>query len=149
MKIQVAEFTALLNDAATYGSVEKSLWAELEEMEISDMLVMEDDKSWYQKFGPKLTQSEPGLLEKRREKVYEVKIHFEKVVDKDLEVTSSQSAKTQTADSQATRIVRRIMVLVSDHGVALEFLRELFNAQDIKLAKVEDNINAPGTMGPD
>ena len=149
MKIQAAEFTALLNDAEKYGSVEKSLWAELEE---DDMLDMEDDRSWYQKFGPKLNQSEPGLLEKLRERVSRIKIHFQKVVDKDLEVPSSQATKSQTENGQATslsRIVRRIMGLVSDHGVALEFLRELFNAQDIKLAKVEDKINAPGTMGPD
>ena len=35
------------------------------------------------------------------------------------------------------------------NGIALEFLREIFNVQEKKLAEVEEKINAPGNLTPD
>ena len=149
MKIQDSEFKALIADATKYGNIEKSLWNELEE---DNMLGEQDDRSWYQKFQPKVTQPEEGVFQRIKEMVSKVKVHFEQVADKELETPAgSQDEATGTRlnkeDKQITslsKIVRRVMSLVSDHGIALEFLREIFNVQEKKLAEVEEKMSGPG-----
>ena len=156
MKIEKAEFTALLADAKTIGEIERSLWEELEEdenrLEDGDNRQQPVDRSWYTKFGAKVTENLPksSLLDKLVKVVKEAKVHFLKVEEKELfaDISSSQGqARLNEGDKQVTglvKIVRGVMRMVSDHGIALEFLRELFKAQDEKLTEVVGKVDAPG-----
>ena len=141
MVILPEEFAALLADASKYGNIEKNLWTELQENE-------NEDRTWYQKFQIKDKEPEGGVFQKLKLLLLNVKVHFEQVPAQELETpASSQSGTRQNGDKQVTslsKIVRRVMSLVSDHGIALEFLREIFNVQEKKLAEVEEKMSGPG-----
>ena len=110
----------------------------------------EGDKSFYRKFNLKAsTEASPGIMETIIEKMGRVKVHFSQLLE-DQQVSSQgrvTEPSTKSADYSITMVIRAVkslQALVRDHGVAMEFIRELFNKQDKKLSEVEARIDAPG-----
>jgi len=119
----------IIAEAVKYTEDAKSLWEELE--------ASEGDKSFYQKFGK--VASNPGILESIRDKMASVVVHFSQVED-----TSSQGRTEKQQVSLLAKVVGNLQALVRDHGVALEYVRELFIQQHDTLTKVQEKLDEPG-----
>ena len=127
-------------DAKKYMEEAKNLWQEMEEVD--------GDKSFYQKFGVKVN-STPGLTESLKTKMAEVLVHFNLVEEQEAVGRPSQG-RTENQQNQQTsllaRVVGNLQGLVRDHGLALEYVRELFIQQDATLTKVQEKLDEPGPM---
>ena len=134
------DYNQLLNEAEQYAVEAKTLWEELEEGEDHDE---EEDHTWYRKFGGKIN-SRTGLMEQVKgkvlEKVARIKIHFQNPEEI---VKIKQETKTTTTNKVLglTKIVRRVQNLVSGHGVALEYLREVVVKQSEQISKLETKLH--------
>ena len=127
----------LCDDTTNYVNEAKDLWKELEDE------VENGEKSFYQKFDFKET---PGYLETIVEKVKEVKVHLSATVEvlvADLSQGRHVSGPNAAINTVA-RVVQGVQTLVRDHGVALEFMRELFNQQEEKITEVKELVQGPG-----
>ena len=117
----------------------KNLWAELEEE------VDAHEQSFYHKFGLK---DSPGLLDSFKAKVEYLKLHFTKKVV--MEEGSTRSASgPYAAVTYLTKVLKEVQVVVRDHGVALEFFRELFKRQEVQLTEVKELVEGPGVHNHD
>ena len=125
-------------DAKKYMEEAKSLWQEMEEE-------VDGDKSFYQKFGMKVN-STPGLTESLKTKMAEVMVHFNLVEKQEVVGRSSQGRTENQQTSLLARVVGNLQALVRDHGLALEYVRELFIQQDATLTKVQEKLEEPGPM---
>lgn len=131
----------LIEDAVTYKEEAKTIWEELEETED------EGDKTFYKKFGEKVTSS-ITLSEHIKDKIVKAKVHIKHI----LEEHTSNSGRKKSVDYSnqentlpiLARALRGLQTLISDHGVALEFLRELFVQQNEKISEVEAKVLHPG-----
>lgn len=132
---------ALIDDAANYKKEAKSIWEEMEETED------DGDRTFYKKFGEKVTSS-ISLSEKIKDKIVKAKVHIEHILE-DQSANSGRKKGVDYSNQENTlpilaRALRGLQTLVRDHGVALEFLRELFVQQDEKISVVEAKVLHPG-----
>ena len=132
---------ALIDDAANYKKEAKSIWEEMEETED------DGDRTFYKKFGEKVTSS-ISLSEKIKDKIVKAKVHIEHILE-DQSANSGRKKGVDYSNQENTlpilaRALRGLQTLVRDHGVALEFLRELFLQQDEKISLVEAKVLHPG-----
>ena len=138
------EIKGMVDQALGFNEDAKNLWQELEEGE-------EGDKSYYRKFTINTTPS-TTIMENIMEKMASVQVHFNQLLDDPGQKSSSQGRNikvdlSKVPDyplSMVVKVIKNIQVLVRDHGVALEFIRELFNQQDQKLSEVEAKVLNPG-----
>ena len=142
---------ALVNEYKELQEPVKSIWQELDEEGEEG-----EDRSWYEKFGNKMTGFKNDFIEK----VKSVKVHLLAIEDSekgegmiDIEegtmgpkpknLKSYEQAKKQNYHlNTLSTILRKLQKLVKDHGTALEFVRELFVKQEAKIdiltAKVDN-----------
>ena len=138
------QIKGMVDQALGYKEDAKNLWQELEEDE-------EMNKSFYRKFTINTTPS-TTVMETIKEKMALVQVHFNQLLEDPGQKSSSQGRNikvdlSKVPDypiSMVVKVVQNIQELVRDHGVALEFIRELFNQQDQKLSEVEAKVLAPG-----
>ena len=119
----------IIAEAVKYKQEAKSLWEELD--------ACEGDKTFYQKFG-NMTSS-AGVMESIKTRMAGVEVHFTQKPD-----TSSSSRTEKQQVGLLAKVVGSLQALVRDHGVALEYIRELLIQQDATLTKVQEKLDEPG-----
>ena len=140
MTTVIEHIKSLVTDNILFKREAITLWEELEEQEF------DGDRNFYRSFGKiSLTSSLLDVLNTFKEKFPTLNIHFREGEEEE-EVTETQ-AKRSDHSSQIgiiAKITRSLQVLLQEHSISLDLLKELLIKQDAKLEEVEVKIENPG-----
>ena len=100
------------------------------------------DEPWYDGFSPKMKNYFSKITSESKNKVMSVKVKFSSFTERGLLTSNKQTDKDQILSHKLhffTELFRKVQTLVKDHGVALEYLRDLLNLILERVEKTEEN----------